>query len=53
MVVGHILIGLSFVSAVVAALGYGFYYRKQDETKLNLANKSYYVLYIRRLIIDI
>ena len=38
---------------MVAALGYSFYYRKQDEAKLNLANKSYYVLFASLLFASI
>jgi cytochrome c-type biogenesis protein CcmF len=45
MVFGQILIGLAFVSAVLSVLGYGYYFKKQDEKKLNLASKSYYILF--------
>lgn len=50
MVIGKILIGLAFVTAIISALGYGFYYRKQDEAKLNLASKSYYILFASLLL---
>ena len=44
MIIGDILIGLAMVTAVVAALGYGLYYKNEDSVKLKLANQSYYLL---------